>query len=132
MPRRFRRCPSASLKIPWYVFLGGLSLLSGLSPAYAQSPATSPQSPQLEANQNVQKPDAKPTNQEIVSRDTPTTFKVRVNVVLVRVVVRDNNGKVITNLKKEDFQLADNRKPQTISSFSVETPGSRVPAVKCD
>lgn len=66
------------------------------------------------------------------SHETPTTFKVRVNVVLVRVVVRDFNGKVITNLTKQDFQLTDNRKPQTISSFSVETPDSYVPPVKMD
>lgn len=57
---------------------------------------------------------------------------MRVNLVLVRVVVRDSNGKVITDLKKEDFQLADERKPQIISSFSMETPVSHVPAVKMD
>ena len=34
------------------------------------------------------------------------------------------NGKVVENLKKEDFQLFDNRKPQTISTFSMETPAS--------
>jgi VWFA-related protein len=50
----------------------------------------------------------------------------------VRVVVRDSNGKVVTTLKKEDFQLADNRKPQVISSFSVETPASHVTAAKTD
>ena len=130
MPRRFRRCPAALLNVRWSVFLGGLVLLFELPAVYAQSPPS--QASQQEAPQSSQKPDAKPANEEIVSRDTPTTFKVRVNVVLVRVVVRDNNGKVITNLKKEDFQLADNRKPQTISSFSVETPGSHVPAVKSD
>jgi VWFA-related protein len=41
------------------------------------------------------------------------------------VVVRDQQGHVVPNLKKEDFQLTDNRKPQTISTFSVETPASR-------
>ena len=62
-------------------------------------------------------------NEEVSSHDTPTTFKVRVNLVLVRVVVRDAQGKVVSNLKKEDFQLYDNRKLQTIfSSFSVEMP----------
>lgn len=66
--------------------------------------------------------------EEISTRDTPTTFKVRVNLVLVRVVVRDQLGKVVTNLKKEDFQVFDNRKPQVISSFSVETPETHVPA----
>jgi VWFA-related protein len=63
-------------------------------------------------------------NSELSTRDTPPTFKVRVNLVLVRVVVRDGAGKVVTNLKKEDFQLSDNRKPQVISTFSVETPES--------
>jgi VWFA-related protein len=68
-------------------------------------------------------------NQEVSSRDTATTFKVRVNLVLVRVVVRDANGKVFSGLKKEDFQLFDNRKPQTISSFSLETPDTRTASV---
>src|SRR5689334_9575905 len=63
-------------------------------------------------------------NEEVTSRDTPTTFKVRVNLVLVRVVVRDRQGKIISNLKKEDFQLFDNKKLQNISSFAVETPES--------
>lgn len=61
---------------------------------------------------------------ELSTRDTPPTFRVRVNLVLVRVVVRDGSGKVVTNLKKEDFQLSDNRKPQVISTFSVATPES--------
>src|SRR5882672_8497778 len=62
---------------------------------------------------------------EVETRDTPATFKVRVNLVLVRVVVRDPQGKVIENLHREDFALADNRKPQVISFFNVETPASR-------
>ncbi len=62
---------------------------------------------------------------EVSSRDTAPTFKVRVNLVLVRVVVRDRQGHVVPDLHKEDFQLTDNRKPQTISTFSVETPASR-------
>jgi VWFA-related protein len=63
---------------------------------------------------------------EVTSRDTPATFKVRVNLVLVRAVVRDAQGKIVTGLKKEDFQISDNRKPQVISTFSVETPGSHL------
>src|SRR6266699_2719544 len=39
------------------------------------------------------------------SGNTPATFKVRVNKVLVRVVVRNSQGKVLSNLKKEVFQL---------------------------
>jgi|HubBroStandDraft_1064217.scaffolds.fasta_scaffold25742_3 VWFA-related protein len=63
-------------------------------------------------------------NGEVSSRDTPPTFKVRVNLVLVRVVVRDPKGNVVPDLHKEDFQLFDNRKPQTITTFSVETQAS--------
>jgi VWFA-related protein len=68
-------------------------------------------------------------SEEVSSHDTPATFKVRVNLVLVRVVVRDRQGKIVSNLKKEDFQLYDNRKLQTISSFSVETPEKRTASV---
>lgn len=61
---------------------------------------------------------------EVETRDTPATFKVRVNLVLVRVVVRDAQGKVVENLHQEDFALSDDRKPQVISFFNVETPAS--------
>jgi VWFA-related protein len=63
---------------------------------------------------------------EVSSQDTSATFKVRVNLVLVRVVVRDGAGNVVPSLKKEDFQLFDNRKPQPISTFAVQTPDSYV------
>ncbi|HXA00105.1 MAG TPA: VWA domain-containing protein [Candidatus Dormibacteraeota bacterium] len=59
------------------------------------------------------------------THDTPAMFKVRVNLVLVRVVVRDQRGKVIENLHREDFALADDRKPQVISFFNVDTPATR-------
>jgi len=87
-------------------------------------PATPPQEAPVKtdsATQPSQTPSSGDTA-EVSSHDGPATFKVRVNLVLVRVVVRDAQGKVVPNLKKENFQLSDNRKPQTISSFSVETP----------
>ncbi len=94
------------------------SLLGQAPPAQdnsAQPPAKTPETPAQQ-----------PSTTEVVTRDSSTTFTVRVNVVLVRVVVRDQNGKVVDNLKKEDFQLFDNRKPQTISTFSLETPASHI------
>ncbi|HKD85023.1 MAG TPA: VWA domain-containing protein [Terriglobales bacterium] len=57
---------------------------------------------------------------EIIQHEETTTFKVRVNLVEVRVVVRDAKGHAVDNLKQDDFQLFDNGKPQIISKFSVE------------
>jgi VWFA-related protein len=128
--------PSSSLpRTVWFTFLGCIFSFAGLPAARAQASsatAQAPQAPTADTSQNAPKPDAKAPNDEIVSHDSPAMFKVRVNVVLVRVVVRDSNGKVVTNLKKEDFQLADERKLQVISSFSTETPASRVTTVKMD
>jgi VWFA-related protein len=63
---------------------------------------------------------------EITTHDETTTFKVNVRLVLVRVVVRDAQGHAVGNLRKEDFRLFDNRKPQVITQFEVEQPGSQI------
>jgi VWFA-related protein len=62
----------------------------------------------------------------MTTRDTPATFRTKVNLVLVPVVVRDRQGHAVGDLKKEDFQLFDKGKPQTISSFAVETLASQL------
>jgi VWFA-related protein len=117
-----RRCEAI---VAVLLALGFFSLLSlhaqtpQGSPSPAQQPATTPDSGTAPA-----------ATAEVVTRDSAATFKVRVNLVLLRVVVRDQNSKVVENLKKEDFLLFDNRKPQTISTFSLETPLSHtVPVV---
>src|SRR5215475_1681806 len=48
------------------------------------------------------------------------SFQVKVNLVEVRVVVRDAQGRAIGNLKQDDFVLLDDKKAQTIKKFSVE------------
>src|SRR6266850_6433801 len=136
----FRRCPAT---------LAALALLAlGSSvPTYGQTPPPPTDqtsqgqqdkpAPPVAAQQPTQTPtkpadatSTSPAASEVVTRDSATSFKVRVNLVLLRVVVRDQNGKVVDNLKKEDFLLLDNRKPQTISTFSLETPLSHaVPIV---
>jgi VWFA-related protein len=63
--------------------------------------------------------------QEVSIQDTGTTFKLRVNLVQVHVIVRDSAGKPVENLRKEDFQLFDNGKLQAINTFGVETARSR-------
>jgi len=62
----------------------------------------------------------------LTTHDTPATFRTKVNLVLVPVVVRDRQGRAVGDLHKEDFQLFDSGKPQTISSFSIETLASQM------
>jgi VWFA-related protein len=67
-----------------------------------------------------------PNAPEMSSREeTSTTFKVKVNLVEVRVVVRDAYGSAVGNLRQEDFQLSDNGKPQVITKFSMEQAGAK-------
>jgi VWFA-related protein len=67
---------------------------------------------------------------EISTRDVEPAFKLQVerNLVVVRVVVRNDKGATVDTLRKEDFQLFDRGKPQTISHFSVEKPALKVAA----
>jgi len=105
-----------------------IALLASACSLYArpfpQQNDTKPSSPPAASAQPS--PTAEKNAPELSTRDTANTFKVRVNLVLVRVVVRDDHGNIVKDLHKEDFRLFDNRKEQSISSFSVETPTSHV------
>jgi len=96
----------------------------------AQEPAPVPNPPPAtkEPAANSQEPaKPKPDNaSEISQSETAATFKVRVNLVQVRVIVRDPSGKTIDNLTRQDFVLYDQGKPQFITNFSVETPATRL------
>ena len=99
-----------------------LSLFAQNPPPPVPTPTASPSGANPDsATKSPQEAPAREV-QEVSSQDTAPTFKVRVNNVLVRVVVRDLQGKVVGSLKKEDFQLFDGRKLQAITSFAVENP----------
>ena len=49
------------------------------------------------------------------------TIQVNINAILLPVIVRDAQGHVINNLKKEDFKVFDQGKLRPISGFSVQT-----------
>jgi VWFA-related protein len=105
---------------------GSLRAQTPPEPAAAPKTGPAPPSPPAQAPDPANQSTVAQNGSEVSSHDTPTTFKFRVNLVLVRVVVRDPQGNIVPNLKKEDFQLFDNRKAQVISTFSVETPQSHV------
>src|SRR5438874_13841651 len=47
------------------------------------------------------------------------TFRVRVDYVEVDIVVTDRQGNLVRDLKKEDFQVLEDGKAQTITAFSL-------------
>jgi VWFA-related protein len=124
---RARVSPTARIRIAIGFTLLAALTCAGLCRAQ-QPPDAAPSSP-APTKQEVQTSEVKDSPN---AQDATTSFKVRVNLVLVRVVVRDADGKIVPNLKKDDFELRDNRKPQTISTFSVETPASHASPPKLD
>ena len=77
------------------------------------------------ANGQTQAETADKNASEMTSHEAPATFKAKVNLVLVPVVVRDGQGHAIGNLQKTDFLLFDKGKPQVITKFSVEKSGGQ-------
>lgn len=61
---------------------------------------------------------------EMSVHDNPLPLESRVNLVPVRVVVRDINGKSVAHLPREDFRLLEDGKLQIISNFTEETPAT--------
>ena len=112
-------------------FLAGAFLLSTASPpgcisalAQEEGPAPSPSSRSTQAGANAAQP---PAGETAAGNEAPT-FKAKVNLVLVRVVVRDAKGNAVGNLQKEDFQLFDQGKPQIIKEFTVEQAAKASPS----
>jgi VWFA-related protein len=54
-------------------------------------------------------------------QNEPPKFETKLDVVVVPVVVRDNSGRVVGNLKKEDFQVFDNDKAQALTGFTIQS-----------
>lgn len=96
-----------------------MALGAGLAGVWAVVPAAAPQ--------NQEAPEMK-------SEETTPSFTIRTqrNEVLVRVIVRDANGNAVGGLKKDDFRLLDNGKPQGVTAFAVENnqaaPAGKPPA----
>ncbi len=66
---------------------------------------------------------------EMTTQEASVPLRVLVNLVPVRVIVRDAKGNAVATLHKEDFQVFQDGKPQIISNFSLETPAAAVNAI---
>src|SRR5260370_34969574 len=85
------------------VFACCLSLSGNRVSAQTPAPPSPPQDAPAKTDSTANSPPAVVTaqNEEDSSHDTPTTFKVRVNLALVRVVVRESRDKILSNLKRQ-------------------------------
>jgi len=91
------------------VAAGLLSLCSTSLPAQTRDSAPPPPAQQAPASQE-------PENEEPIQ-----TFKAQVNVVNLFFNVKDKHGMLIPNLTKDDFEVFEDGKPQTIKYFSAES-----------
>ena len=89
-------------------------VLAAALPALGQSSSAAP------ANQDQPEITTTTDLPEISSEEQSPSFQVKVNLVQLRVVVRDAKGKAVGSLKQDDFVLLDDKKPQTIARFTVE------------
>src|SRR5271165_4044227 len=79
--------------------------------------AASPQQSTPSQDQNHQDQNHQDQDQD----QAATTLKVNVNVVQLFFNVKDKKGALIPNLTKDDFQILEDGKPQTIKYFAAES-----------
>ena len=92
--------------------LAAAALLLAVPFAFAEPPATPQQSASAQ----------KPEDQKADDSQQPTeTLKVNVNVVQLFFNVKDKHGALIPNLTKDDFDIQEDGKPQTIKYFTAES-----------
>jgi VWFA-related protein len=90
-----------------------LAALAASQFAFAQQPA----SPAPASSQQPANPDQKSDD----SQQPTETLKVNVNVVQLFFNVKDKHGALIPNMTKDDFEIAEDGKPQTIKYFAAES-----------
>ncbi len=92
------------------------------SSAPAAAPATTQAAP-------AATPAAPQNASELTTRTSQSPFQSNVNLVPVRVVVRDSKGAVVKDLTRDDFQIYQDGKLQNIAHFSMITPSEEAQQV---
>jgi VWFA-related protein len=85
--------------------------------------AQDPNAPASGANSQAQKPadGQKPSTGQSGDQQPTETLKINVNVVSLFFNVKDKHGTLIPNMVKDDFQVLEDGKPQTIKYFTAES-----------
>jgi VWFA-related protein len=92
-----------------------------VTPVRAQSPPSG-STPQSSSSASAAQSPAAPETPELNTHESSVPFQVRVNLVPIRVVIHDAKGHAVVGLRKDDFKVLEDGKPQVISTFSIETP----------
>jgi len=86
------------------------------------TPANQPATGQQPASQQQKPGDQKPQDQTSEDSQQPTeTLKVNVSIVQLFFNVKDKHGTLMPNLTKDDFELSEDGKQQTVKYFTPET-----------
>lgn len=97
-------------------FLASTFTVAQQTPQPSSAPQSTPGQQTTSAGQQPTSPDQKSDDSQ------PTeTLKVNVNVVQLFFNVTDKHGALIPNLTKNDFEVSEDGKPQTIKYFTAET-----------
>jgi len=75
---------------------------------------------QLTAPATAQSPAASPSPAPASTQQGGGSIRVNTDLVLVNVVARDKKGNLVRDLKKQDFTVFEDNKPQSISTFDFE------------
>ena len=89
---------------------------AGQTPPAPATPSPAPSAPPPAIDKNAP---------ELTTKEAPALFKTRVDMVSVPVVVRDNRGRIVGNLTKDNFQVFDRGRQQEIVRFVVEKSGEQ-------
>src|SRR5690349_9198754 len=74
-------------------------------------------------SQNKQGKGREPNAQPNQTNQDAAAVRIDTELVQIDVVVADKQGKLVSDLKREDFQILEDGKPQIISHFSVGASG---------
>jgi VWFA-related protein len=112
-----------------FIVLGAAAwLLLPVAPAQQQS-APPPQNPPSTGTTSIQSP-APPAPPDTGQKNQAHPIVSNVDLVQINATVRDKNGKVVKNLKPENFELSEDGKPQKLDKLDyydmeqIETAGN--------